>query len=105
MGEDGDYWRPQVMRHIQDDGVVEFAFHDVYFSQSGSIRGCTIHARSNRKATVQELEKWIRQCLADSPCGVNCGDLGHTHDVEDLLLWLDQIGDPPIDYNPDVALA
>ena len=62
MGEDGGYWCPQVMGHVRDDGGgAEFAFHDIYFSQSGSIRGYTIHARSDRKATVEDLEEWVRR--------------------------------------------
>jgi exonuclease III len=97
-GEGIAYWRPQVMRHSHPDGRVEYAVHDVYFARGGSVVTYTEHARSARKATVEELEAWLRSMLPEAKEGVVCGDLGYTHDADDLALWLDYIGDTPIDY-------
>lgn len=98
------YWHPQVMRHTHRDGRMEYAFHDVYFSHDGSVityTTYTVHARSERMATVAELEAWLRSTLSAAGGGIGCGDLGYTHDADDLALWLRHIGDPPTNYETD----
>lgn len=97
MCEGFTYWRPQVMRHRDSDGCFEYAFHDVYF-RDGKVISYTEHARSDRKATIEELEEWTRNKLPESRHGLVCGDLGYTYDADDLELWLLHVGDPPIDY-------
>lgn len=100
MDEELTYWRPQIMRHSHLDGRVEYAFHDVYF-RGGKVISYTVHARSDRKATIEELEEWTRNKLPEAQRGLVCGDLGDTQHADDLDLWLVHMGDPPINYVPD----
>jgi hypothetical protein len=99
--EEVAYWRPQVMRHLRPDGRVEYAFHEVYFSQDGSVVSYTADALSERTGSVEELEAWVSINLDGSRDGIVCGDLGYTYADEDLALWLKHITDPPLDYESD----
>jgi len=94
------YFQPRVMRHLTQEGSVEYAIHDVYFTSDGSIEGYTLHARSPRKATVGDLKRWVDDAFAQG-APVVCGDLGYTHLPEHFAHWLEHIDEPPIDYCDD----
>ncbi len=80
------------------DGDVEYAIHDVYFTREDRPVSWTEHARSPRLQSLVALRQWISAHLAAHDEGVVCGDLGYEHRNHDFELWLTCLDEPPLEY-------
>jgi len=92
------YWRPQIIKHTKENGVEEFAIHEVYFLKFGKTWGPTADALSHRCSTVEQLQNILEKFMESDSSSMKCGDKNYEYFKEDVSLWLEHIGDPVLDY-------
>ena len=92
------FWRPQILKHTLTSGEVEYAIHEVYYTDFGNKKGYTIDALSNRFPSVEQLKNSLHEYIVSTESVFICGDKKNKYTREDIELWLCHIDDPIINF-------
>jgi len=89
-----DYFHPNVMRHIHQNGIEEYAIHDVFFNAAGKSITWTIEALSPLMPSVEALKEKLLQLLQLTEPFSPTLESQYKH--ADLENWLKYIDAEPI---------
>ena len=96
------YCHPNVMRHLRQDGMEEYAIHDVVFNSAGESITWTVEALSPRMPSVQALKAELTRLLHEteqSGHAIKCGDAGDSVTPADIECWLQYINEDPVPWH------
>lgn len=92
------YWEPRVMRHVNEDGSIEFGIHDVYFNKENQVITYSTECLSPRYPTITELKARLPDLLPNLGSEITCGELDYAYSREDIEDWIEGAGKDIIDY-------